>query len=205
MLNQFARSFITRLFTPIARGLLRLGIGPDAVTIVGTLGVCAGALAFYPRGEFLVGTLVITAFVFSDNVDGIMARLSGQQSSWGAFLDSVLDRVGDAAIFIGLALWFAGKGDSLRLTALCLACLALGAVVSYAKARAEGLGYTADVGIAERADRLVAVLVTTGLVGLFDLPVVVLEVVLWLLAAASLWTVLQRVRAVRGQATVERV
>jgi CDP-diacylglycerol---glycerol-3-phosphate 3-phosphatidyltransferase len=205
MLNQFARSSITRLFTPIARGLLRLGISPDAVTIVGTLGVCAGALAFYPRGEFLVGTLVITAFVFSDNVDGIMARLSGQQSSWGAFLDSVLDRVGDAAIFIGLALWFAGQGDSLRMTALCLGCLALGAVVSYAKARAEGLGYTADVGIAERADRLVAVLVTTGLVGLFGLPVVVLEVVLWLLAAASLWTVVQRVRTVRRQATVERV
>jgi CDP-diacylglycerol--glycerol-3-phosphate 3-phosphatidyltransferase len=88
---------------------------------------------------------------------------------------------------------------------LCLACLALGAVVSYAKARAEGLGYTADVGIAERADRLVAVLVTTGLVGLFGLPVVVLEVVLWLLAAGSLWTVVQRVRTVRGQATVERV
>jgi CDP-diacylglycerol---glycerol-3-phosphate 3-phosphatidyltransferase len=205
MLNQFARSSITRLFTPIARGLLRLGISPDAVTIVGTLGVCAGALAFYPRREFLVGTLVITAFVFSDNVDGIMARLSGQQSSWGAFLDSVLDRVGDAAIFIGLALWFAGQGDSLRMTALCLGCLALGAVVSYAKARAEGLGYTADVGIAERADRLVAVLVTTGLVGLFGLPVVVLEVVLWLLAAASLWTVVQRVRTVRRQATVERV
>jgi CDP-diacylglycerol---glycerol-3-phosphate 3-phosphatidyltransferase len=205
MLNQFARSSITRLFTPIARGLLRLGISPDAVTIIGTLGVCAGALAFYPRGEFLVGTLVITAFVFSDNVDGIMARLSGQQSSWGAFLDSVLDRVGDAAIFIGLALWFAGQGDSLRMTALCLGCLALGAVVSYAKARAEGLGYTADVGIAERADRLVAVLVTTGLVGLFGLPVVVLEVVLWLLAAASLWTVVQRVRTVRRQATVGRV
>jgi CDP-diacylglycerol--glycerol-3-phosphate 3-phosphatidyltransferase len=205
MLNRIARTSITRLFTPLARGLLRLGISADAVTIIGTLGVCAGALAFYPRGEFLVGTLVITAFVFADNVDGIMARLSGHQSSWGAFLDSVLDRVGDAAIFIGLALWFAGEGDSLRLTALCLACLGLGAVVSYAKARAEGLGYTADVGFAERAERLVAVLVTTGLVGLFDLPVVVLEVVLWLLAAASLWTVLQRVRTVRQQATVDRV
>jgi CDP-diacylglycerol---glycerol-3-phosphate 3-phosphatidyltransferase len=204
MLNRIARTSITRLFTPLARGLLRLGISADAVTIIGTLGVCAGALAFYPRGEFLVGTLVITAFVFADNVDGIMARLSGHQSSWGAFLDSVLDRLGDAAIFIGLALWFAGDGDSLRLTALCLACLALGAVVSYAKARAEGLGYTADVGFAERAERLVAVLVTTGLVGLFDLPVVVLEVVLWLLAAASLWTVVQRVRTVRQQATVER-
>lgn len=203
MLNRFARAFFTRLLTPIARGLLRLRVSPDAVTIVGTLGVCIGALAFYPRGEFLVGTLVITAFVFSDNVDGIMARLSGRQGSWGAFLDSVLDRFGDAAIFTGLALWFAGRGDDLRMASLCLACLVLGAVVSYAKARAEGLGYTANVGIAERADRLVAVLVTTGLVGWFDLPIVVLEVVLWLLAAASAWTVLQRVRTVRRQALVE--
>jgi CDP-diacylglycerol--glycerol-3-phosphate 3-phosphatidyltransferase len=202
MLNRIARASVTRLFTPIARALLRLGVSADAVTVVGTVGVCVGALAFYPRGEFLVGTLVITAFVFSDNVDGIMARLSGATSSWGAFLDSVLDRVGDAAIFIGLALWFAGDGDDLRLTALCLACLALGAVVSYARARAESLGYTADVGVAERAERLVAVLVTTGLVGWFDLPVVVLEVVLWLLAAASLWTVAQRMLAVHRQAMV---
>jgi CDP-diacylglycerol--glycerol-3-phosphate 3-phosphatidyltransferase len=147
--------------------------------------------------------LVITAFVFSDNVDGIMARISDQQGPWGAFLDSVLDRFGDAAIFIGLALWFAGDGDDLRMVALCLACLALGAVVSYARARAESLGYSAAVGIAERADRLVAVLVTTGLVGWFDLSVVVLEVVLWLLAAASAWTVFQRVRTVRQQSIAE--
>ncbi|HZY28785.1 MAG TPA: CDP-alcohol phosphatidyltransferase family protein [Jiangellaceae bacterium] len=203
MLNRFARAFFTRLLTPIATALLRLGVRPDVVTVVGTLGVCVGALWFYPRGEFLVGTLVITAFVFSDNVDGIMARLSDQQGPWGAFLDSVLDRFGDAAIFIGLALWFAGDGDDLRMVALCLACLALGAVVSYARARAESLGYSADVGIAERADRLVAVLVTTGLVGWFDLPVVVLEVVLWLLAAASAWTVFQRVRTVHQQSIAE--
>ncbi|MGH8838753.1 MAG: phosphatidylinositol phosphate synthase [Jiangellaceae bacterium] len=203
MLNRFARAFFTRLLTPIATALLRLGVRPDVVTVVGTLGVCVGALWFYPRGEFLVGTLVITAFVFSDNVDGIMARLSDRQGPWGAFLDSVLDRFGDAAIFIGLALWFAGDGDDLRMVALCLACLALGAVVSYARARAESLGYSAAVGIAERADRLVAVLVTTGLVGWFDLPVVVLEVVLWLLAAASAWTVFQRVRTVRQQSIAE--
>jgi CDP-diacylglycerol--glycerol-3-phosphate 3-phosphatidyltransferase len=203
MLNRFARAFFTRLLTPIATALLRLGVRPDVVTVVGTLGVCVGALWFYPRGEFLVGTLVITAFVFSDNVDGIMARLSDQQGPWGAFLDSVLDRFGDAAIFIGLALWFAGDGDDLRMVVLCLACLALGAVVSYARARAESLGYSADVGIAERADRLVAVLVTTGLVGWFDLPVVVLEVVLWLLAAASAWTVFQRVRTVHQQSIAE--
>jgi CDP-diacylglycerol---glycerol-3-phosphate 3-phosphatidyltransferase len=200
MLNRIARAGATRVLTPVARGLLKIGLTPDAVTFIGTAGVMFGALAFYPRGEFFVGTLVITAFVFSDNMDGIMARLSGRTSPWGAFLDSVLDRFGDAAIFIGLALWFAGGGDNDRMAALCLACLALAAIVSYTKARAESLGYTANVGIAERPDRLVATLLTVGLVGLFDLPMVVLEVVLWLIVAAIAWTVVQRVREVRRQA-----
>lgn len=199
MLNRIARAFVARLLTPTARAFLKLGLTPDAVTIIGTLGVMVGALAFYPRGEFFWGTLFITAFVFADNLDGVMARLSGKQSPWGAFLDSLLDRFGDAAIFGGLALWFAGRGDNLRLVALCLACLALSGVVSYAKARAESQGYTADVGIAERPDRLVAILVTTGLVGLFDLPITVLEVILWILVFATAWTVLQRVREVRRQ------
>lgn len=199
MLNRFARAFFTRLLTPVASLLLRLRVSPDVVTLVGTFGVAAGALVFYPLGRLLTGTLVITAFVFSDTVDGIMARSSGRSSSWGAYLDSTLDRVGDAAVFGGLVLWFTGEGDD-RLTAvLALGCLALGAVVSYAKARAEGLGMTANVGIAERADRLVAVLVTTGLVGL-GLPVVVLTIVLALLALASLVTVVQRMLEVRRQA-----
>ncbi|HEU0041377.1 MAG TPA: CDP-alcohol phosphatidyltransferase family protein, partial [Jiangellaceae bacterium] len=165
MLDKYTRVYWTRILTPTARAMLRAGISPDTVTVVGTLGVCAGALGFYPRGEFLWGTLVITAFVFADNVDGIMARLSGRESKWGAFLDSVLDRIADAAIFGALAVWYAGRGDNLRMTALLIACLALGGVVSYARARAEGLGFTARGGIAERADRLLAVLVTTGLVG----------------------------------------
>ncbi|YAL81845.1 phosphatidylinositol phosphate synthase [Dermacoccaceae bacterium W4C1] len=199
MLNRFARALFTRLFTPVARFLLKLGISPDVVTLVGTFGVCAGALVFYPRGEFLIGTLVITAFVFSDTLDGTMARLSGRSSKWGAYLDSTLDRVGDAAIFGGLVLYYAGDGADTLMAALALACLILGSVVSYSKARAEGLGMTANVGIAERADRLVAVLVTTGLVGL-GLPEVVLTVVLALLALASLVTVFQRILTVRKQA-----
>jgi len=169
------------------------------VTIVGTLGVCFGALAFYPRHMFFVGTLVITAFVFSDTIDGVMARMSGRSGKWGAYLDSTLDRLGDAAIFGGLVLWYAGGGDNVVMAGLALACLILGSVVSYAKARAEGLGMTANVGIAERADRLVAVLVTTGLVGL-GLPEIVLGVVLGLLALASLITIIQRMWAVRVQA-----
>lgn len=199
MLNRFARAFFTRLLTPVATLLLRVGVSPDVVTLVGTLGVAAGALVLYPAGHLLAGTLVITAFVFSDTVDGIMARASGRSSSWGAYLDSTLDRVGDAAVFGGIVLWYSGGGGDRLTASLALACLALGAVVSYAKARAEGLGMTANVGIAERADRLVAVLVTTGLVGL-GLPDVVLTVVLALLALASLVTVVQRMLEVRRQA-----
>lgn len=197
MLNRF-RALATRVFTPVARFLLDRGVSPDAVTIVGTLGVCLGALLFYPGGHFLVGTLVITAFVFSDTVDGVMARMSGRSSSWGAFLDSTLDRFGDAAIFGGLALCFAHRDDDLDLY-LALGCLVAGMLVSYARARAEGLGMTANVGIAERADRLVAILVTTGFVGM-GLPEVVLTVVMALLLAASLYTVLQRILHVREQA-----
>lgn len=199
MLNRYARALFTRLFTPIAALLLRLGVGPDAVTLVGTAGVCVGALAFYPRGMLFVGTLVITAFVFSDTVDGIMARRLGRKGPWGAYLDSTLDRFADAAVFGALVLWFVGEGDDGLTAGLALLCLVLGALVSYAKARAEGLGMTANVGIAERADRLVAVLVATGLVGL-GLPPVVLTVVLALLAVASAVTIVQRMLTVRRQA-----
>jgi CDP-diacylglycerol--glycerol-3-phosphate 3-phosphatidyltransferase len=205
MLNRYARAFFTKLLSPVAAVLVRLGISPDVVTVIGTLGVCFGALAFYPRGELLVGTLVITFFVFSDTLDGIMARSTGRSGNWGAYLDSTLDRVGDAAIFGGLVLYFAGAGRQEGelapvMAGLALACLILGSVVSYAKARAEGLGMTANVGIAERADRLVVVLIATGFTGLLDLPWIYLGVVLALLALASLITVVQRMLEVRRQA-----
>lgn len=197
MLKRF-RALATRVFTPVARLLLGAGVSPDVVTVVGTLGVCLGALVFYPGGHFLVGTLVITAFVFSDTLDGVMARASGRTGPWGAFLDSTLDRFGDAAIFGGLLICFARRGDELDMW-LAFGCLVAGSLVSYARARAEGLGMTANVGIAERADRLVAILVTTGFVGM-GLPEVVLTVVMALLLAASLYTVYQRIAHVRRQA-----
>ncbi|NYF96722.1 phosphatidylinositol phosphate synthase [Janibacter cremeus] len=199
MLNRYARATFTRILTPVAKVLLRLGISPDVVTVIGTLGVSLGALIFFPRGELFIGVLVITAFVFSDTVDGIMARQLERSGNWGAFLDSTLDRMGDAAVFAGLAIWFFQGGDDRVMAWLALACLVLGSLVSYARARAEGLGMRADVGIAERADRLVAALVTAGLVGL-GLPEVVLKVVLGLLALASFVTVVQRVLYVRQQA-----
>ena len=199
MLNRLLRASLTKVLGPIAHLFLRLGISPDVVTIVGTVGVCVGALAFFPRGQIWVGVLVITAFVFSDNVDGIMARESGRSSKWGAYLDSTLDRIGDSAIFGGLVLYYAGPGANFWMAGLALACLILGSVVSYAKARAEGLGYTADVGIAERADRLVAVLVAAFFADVLN-STLLLGVVLGLLAVASFVTVLQRMVTVRRQA-----
>jgi CDP-diacylglycerol--glycerol-3-phosphate 3-phosphatidyltransferase len=201
MLNRFARALFTRIFTPTAGFLVRRGVSPDVVTLIGTLGVVVGALAFYPRHEFFWGTVVITLFVFSDLIDGTMARMTGRSSRWGAWLDSTLDRVGDAAVFGGIALWFAGEGQDLLLASLALYCLSAGAVVSYAKARAEGLGMTANVGVAERADRLVAILVATGLDGL-GVPYVQ-ALALWLLAVGSTVTIVQRALTVRRQALAE--
>jgi CDP-diacylglycerol--glycerol-3-phosphate 3-phosphatidyltransferase/CDP-diacylglycerol--inositol 3-phosphatidyltransferase len=198
MMERF-RAFWTKVFSPAAHLLIRLGVSADAVTVVGTLGVVAGALVFFPQGKLLTGVLVITAFVFSDLIDGLMARLSGKSSPFGAFLDSTLDRIGDGAIFAGLALYFAGPGDSRLYLVLALVCLVMGGVTSYARARAESLGFQAKVGIAERADRLVAILVMTGLGAIFDLPEL-MYAALWALAVASTVTVVQRVWVVRKQA-----
>jgi CDP-diacylglycerol--glycerol-3-phosphate 3-phosphatidyltransferase/CDP-diacylglycerol--inositol 3-phosphatidyltransferase len=198
MLNRF-RDVFARVFSPVARFLLRLGVSPDTVTVVGTLGVCVGALVFFPRGQLLVGVLVITAFVFSDTVDGHMARISGRSSKWGAFLDSTLDRFGDAAIFGGLAMYYVGPGGSDNLAALAMYCLVMGSITSYARARAESLGMEAKGGIAERADRLVAILVMTGLSAIFDVPILI-PLTLGVLAVASTVTVVQRIMLVRSQA-----
>ena len=198
MLERF-RQFWTWVLSPIAHGLLRLGVSPDAVTLVGTIGVSAGALIFFPQGKLLIGVLVITVFVFSDLIDGYMARELGRPTRWGAFWDSTLDRIGDAAIFGGLVFFYADHEDNMLMAAVALYCLVMGSVTSYARARAESLGMTAKGGIAERADRLVAILVMTGFAGIFDLPILV-TITLWVLAAASTVTVVQRMLIVRAQA-----
>lgn len=185
------------MFEPTARGLLRLGLTPDHVTMIGTTLVVVTALVAYPQGWLLPGTLVIAVFVFADSLDGTMARLSGGGSDWGAFLDSTLDRFSDAAIFAGLAMWFVAQGDTLGV-ALTLAALVLGQLVSYTRARAEGLGAHAAVGVAERTERLIVVLLAAGLVGL-GLPDEVLAAAMGLLALASAVTVLQRMLVVRRQ------
>lgn len=196
MLN--LRPAVGRVVGPLAARLLRAGITPDMVTVAGTIGVVVGALAFFPRGSFFVGTAVVTLSVLTDALDGAMARLRGAAGNWGAFLDSTMDRIADASIFSALVLWYAGEGDSTVLLGVTLFCLVSGVLTSYAKARAEGLGMTANVGIAERLERLIVVLAGTLLAGLGIEQG--LAVALWVLAAASAVTVGQRLVEVRRQA-----
>ena len=198
MLNLRVRPAVGRVVEPIATGLLRTGVSPDAVTAAGTLGVLVGALVFFPQGMFFTGTAIVFFSVLTDLLDGAMARKLGRTSPFGAWLDSTCDRVADAAIFSGLLLWFTGEGDDRLLGGVALFCLVAGMIVSYAKARAEGLGLRCDVGLAERAERLILVLLGTAAAG-FGAPVL-LAVALWLLAAASGITVVQRLVEVRRQA-----
>ena len=198
MLDRFKAFWQGVMLAPFVNLFIRLGISPDVITLVGTAGVVAGALIFFPQGHLLAGVLFITAFIFSDLIDGAMARKTGRVSVFGAFFDSTLDRIGDAAIFGGLVLYFAGPGDDYLYLCLSLYCLVMGAVTSYARAKAESLGLKAEGGIAERADRTVAILVMTGVGDWWNLPIL-MEVTIWALAIAITVTVLQRVWMVRKQ------
>src|SRR5256886_12781054 len=156
ILSGLGRAGMWRVFDPIARALLRAHISPDAVTVAGTLGVLIGAIGFGARGQLVAGTFIVTLSTFTDLIDGSMARQSGRAGKFGAFLDSTMDRVADGAVFGAVAYWLATQGRHWALVA-ALICLVTGQIVSYAKARAESLGMTANVGIAERFERLLLV------------------------------------------------
>jgi CDP-diacylglycerol--glycerol-3-phosphate 3-phosphatidyltransferase len=194
----FSRTGWGRLASPLVRRLVKLGVTANTVTVVGTLGCMAGALGWYTRGDFFVGTLIIWAFVMLDMVDGAVARAQGGSTVFGAVLDSSLDRVVDAAIFGALVWWFAGDGDSRPMQLACLLCLVLGTVVSYVKARAEGAGLTCNAGLIERPQRLTLALGVTGLDGL-GVPYVQAWA-LWALVVLSAVTAAQRLLEVHRQA-----
>lgn len=203
-LSSKGRGFSQAVFGPVAALLVRLGVSPDAVTVTGTLLTMTVALWLFPTGRLAGGALLLGVFTLADTIDGQMARRIGRTGPWGAFLDSTMDRFADGAIFAGLVVWGAlrdgdGLADPAWAAAAGLACLVLGSIVPYARARAEGLDMSASVGIAERTDRLVVALVATLAVGL-GAPVAVLTIALALLAVASAVTVVQRMAVVYRQA-----
>ena len=194
--NPTARRAVSGLVDPPARLLLRLHVSPDAVTLVGTLGAVSCAILFIARGNFVVGVLGVIVFAVADLLDGTMARIKGTSGPWGNFLDASLDRVADGAIFGSVAFW-AASNDQMWLTAGALIALVAGQVTSYTKARAEAVGADANVGLVERAERLMAILAALFLAGL-GVPWV-LDIVVWALAVLGLATVIQRVIHVRKQ------
>ncbi len=178
ILKVLARAGVDKVFDPTARALLRARIPPDAVTVAGTAGVLAGAVVFGARGHLVAGALIVTLFAFTDLIDGSMARQSGRTGKFGAFLDSTMDRVADGSVFAAVTYWLATQGRHWGVVA-------------------EGLGMTANVGLAERAERLILL----GLGGMVEgLGVRYgLDVALWLLAALSLVTIGQRIATVYRQ------
>jgi CDP-diacylglycerol--glycerol-3-phosphate 3-phosphatidyltransferase len=198
MLNIFARASVSRVTDPIGAWLVRRGLTPNSVTVLGTLGTVAATLWFFPRGQLFVGTLVVTAFVLFDLLDGAMARARGSGTPFGAVLDASCDRIADGALFAALT-WFAFSTGNRWLAVASLVSLVAAQVVSYVKARAEASGLSADGGIAERAERLIIVLVGSGLSGL-GVPYV-LDVALWLCAVLTAATVVQRLLLARGADT----
>jgi CDP-diacylglycerol--glycerol-3-phosphate 3-phosphatidyltransferase len=198
VLNIHARRAVSNALVPLGERLARAGVTPNAITVVGTVGVVAAALVFFTRGWWFTGTMVIWGFAMLDLVDGAVARAGGTSSPFGGVLDSAGDRVADAAVFGALAWYFARHGQRWLLLAALL-CLVLGSLTSYIRARAEAAGMSATVGIAERADRLIIVLVGTGLTGEnLNVPYVQ-AIALWLLVAASTITVAQRLVTVHQQ------
>ncbi len=197
MLERF-RGVAAAVLGPLVRLLLRLGVSPDVVTVAGTAGVVVVSLLCFPQGWLWQGALVVALFVLTDMLDGQMAKVSGRASSWGAFLDSTSDRLGDAAVFGGILLYFSHQEDSTLWAAVALAGLVFGQWTSYVKARAESLGFTCSGGLAARADRLAIVLTGALLAGLG--VSYVLEVAVALLAVTSMVTVVQRILQVRRQA-----
>jgi CDP-diacylglycerol--glycerol-3-phosphate 3-phosphatidyltransferase len=199
VLGLSARPVVEKVLNPLVARLVRAGVTPDAITIMGTLGAVAGAVLLFGTGHLFWGTVAVTFSVLLDLLDGALARARGGGTLFGAVLDSAGDRVADAAVFGALIWWYSGAGDNRLLMLLALLCLVLGVLTSYVKARAEGVGIACNVGIVERLERLLLVLFGTGLAGL-GVPYA-LHVGLWVLLAGSAITVVQRIVAVhRGAA-----
>ena len=194
MIQNRLKAPVTALISPICRALLKIGVSANGITIVGALGSVASALYFFPRGDFFVGTLVVSLFVLSDLFDGTMARMSEKGSTlWGALIDSTLDRITDAAICSGILIYAYNTGDH-TLTLLALFALITGGLIPYIRAKAESLGIPCNVGFAERAERLILLLTGSGLYGLginFAM-----STALVLVSVAGIITIIQRMLVV---------
>ncbi len=177
------------LLEPLVRVLTKLQVGPDTLTALGWAFSTAAAVLFGVGYLRLAGAVMLLAGLF-DALDGAVARRSDRMSTFGAFLDSTLDRFSESAIFVGIAFFYAASGVPYGVL-LAGAAMAFSLLTSYARARAEGLGIECAVGIVERPERVVLISVFS-LLGLLTVGVA-------LVAAGALVTTVQRILHVRRQ------
>lgn len=195
IIPQIFKDGFVRLVAPLGRAFIRAGIRPNVITTVGTIIVVGSGVAFGFGAIRLGGLLLLASGVF-DILDGQVARQGGMMTTFGAFYDSTLDRVGEAAVFAGLAVYFERGGvlperQTLALV-IALTALAMSMLVSYARARAEGLGLDCKVGIAARAERIFLLGAPTLVFGSGRHGMLVFWLVAILALAATI-TVVQRV------------
>ncbi|MCX6198452.1 MAG: CDP-alcohol phosphatidyltransferase family protein [Bacteroidetes bacterium] len=187
MLQRSLRDPVAKIIAPLVKTLIKMRVSANLISTIGGLGSVIAALYFFPKVIWVAG------FVLFDLFDGAVARASNKGvSKWGALLDSTLDRVSDAAIFIGALFYFIDKSDRLVPVLLVTTCASF--MVSYIKARAESLGIECNGGLAERSERLIIALAAYGLHGL-DVEYA-MAVGIWSLAVISIFTMAQRMMIV---------
>ena len=195
MISDILKPAVTRVITPAAKGLLRIGFTPNGVTVAGAIGVVVSAFYFYTDSRFFIGSLFVAIFVLGDLFDGTMARISKQGSSpWGGFLDSTIDRITDSSIIVALLIGLNKSQDPL--IPVVLVALVTGILVPYIRAKAESMDIACSGGLAERTERLVIAILCIGLHGL-SVPYG-LAIGMWLLAILGTITVIQRILIVRN-------
>lgn len=194
MISARIKPSVVRVITPLCRGLLRIGITADFMTLIGTLIVVIGSFTLIVNGKFLASIVIIGLALLTDLLDGTMARMSEKGPTvWGNFLDSTLDRIADGAILVSLALYLHNQENSFFI--LVLLTLPISALVPYTRAKAESLGIECKGGFAERTERLLIL----GFAGVLDLLGIDwgIELGVWSLLILSGITVLQRMAIVR--------
>ncbi len=180
--TDWARAQAGDILNPVARIAGRLGIHPNTVTLVGFL-LQAGVGVVFGMGHLVLGGWLLLIVAPVDALDGALARALGQKSRFGAFLDSTLDRLSDAALILGLTAHYLRQGEHLEV-ALLLISLVAAQMVSYIRARAEAEGFPCKVGLLTRLERIVLIAVLSAL----GLPIVMV----WALAVLSVFTMVQR-------------
>jgi len=188
------RSSVEHGLKPVGSGLRNSGITADQMTAAGLVLAAAAAVAI-GSGHIIVGLLLFIASAVPDALDGAVAKASGTASPRGAFFDSVSDRVSDSLVLGGIAWYLAGR-DGGHIALLPFAVLGVSSLISYQRAKAESLGYTARGGLMERAERIIVLCV--------GLAFGVLVPVLWLMLALTSFTAVQRFVKVWRQASAPR-